>query len=161
MNLLQITDLSFGYAHTNVLDTVSMTITPAEFISIIGPNGAGKSTLLKLIDGIYFANHGEVLLNGVPIESISRKTIASQVAYLPQEIELSFAYSVEEIVRMGRYPHMPAIQLYTDSDLQMVQEVMNLLDVAQFRQRVFQELSGGEKQRVLIASALAQEPKIL
>jgi iron complex transport system ATP-binding protein len=161
MSLIEINNLSFAYSDIPVLKNISLQITPAEFIGIIGPNGAGKSTLLKLMDGIYTDGRAQIFINNKPIRSLSRKSLARQVAYLPQEIDLTFAYSVEEVVRMGRYPYLHGIQLYSAEDQDMVEETMHLMDVEQFRFRSFQELSGGEKQRVMIASALAQEPEII
>jgi iron complex transport system ATP-binding protein len=161
MNLIDIENLNFSYGNNTVLQNISIHVMPSEFISIIGPNGAGKSTLLKLIDGIYLNPDGQILINGSHVRSMSRKDLARQVAYLPQEIDLAFAYSVEDVVKMGRFPYLHGIQLYSDQDDQIVNYSMDLLDVLQFRSRSFRELSGGEKQRVMIASALAQEPKIL
>ena len=161
MNLIDIDNLNFSYGDNPVLQNISMHVMPSEFISIIGPNGAGKSTLLKLIDGIYLNPDSRILINGSHVGSMSRKNLARQVAYLPQEIDLTFAYSVEEVVKMGRFPYLHGIQLYSEKDDKIVNYSMDLLDIVQFRSRSFQELSGGEKQRVMIASALAQEPKIL
>jgi iron complex transport system ATP-binding protein len=161
MHLIDIQDLNFAYSENPVLKGISLQISPAEFIGIIGPNGAGKSTLLKLIDGIYTDVKAQIFINGQPIRSLSRKALARQVAYLPQEIDMAFAYSVEEVIRMGRFPYLQGIHLYAREDQKMVEEVMQLMDVKQFRLRSFHELSGGEKQRVMIASALAQEPEII
>ncbi len=161
MRLLQIDKLSFAYRERLVLNDISIEVLPSEFISIIGPNGAGKSTLLKLIDGIYSFTEGRILINGQQIELVSRKSLAKQIAYLPQEIDLTFSYSVEEVVRMGRFPYLEGIRLYSEADERVIGHAMDLLDISEFRQRSFNELSGGEKQRVMIGSALAQEPKIL
>jgi len=94
------------------------------------------------------------------LSSISRRDVAQQVAYLPQEIDMTFAYSVEDVVRMGRYPYLHGIQIYSQKDDEIIKEAMELLDVTPFRSRSFHELSGGEKQRVMIASALAQQPNL-
>ena len=161
MNILDIENLDFSYGDNTVLKNVTMKVGPSEFIGIIGPNGAGKSTLLKLIDGIHLHTDGKIIIHNDPIELMPRKTLAQQIAYLPQEVDLTFAYSVEDIVKMGRFPHMQGIRLYSDKDEKVVQEVMDLLDINQFCSRSIHELSGGEKQRVMIASALAQEPNIL
>jgi iron complex transport system ATP-binding protein len=161
MNILDIENLKFSYGDNIVLKNVTMKVGPSEFIGIIGPNGAGKSTLLKLIDGIYLHTDGKIKIHNDPIELMPRKILAQQIAYLPQEVDLTFAYTVEDIVKMGRFPHLQGIRLYSDKDAKVVQEVMDLLDINQFCSRSIHELSGGEKQRVMIASALAQEPNIL
>ncbi len=161
MTLLNIDNLKFSYGAIDVLQNISMQVMPSEFISIIGPNGAGKSTLLKLIDGIYHSYGGQIFIGDSLQTDLSRKVLAQQIAYLPQEIDITFSYSVEEVVKMGRFPYLQGIQFYSEEDDQIVNHAMNLLHIIPFRDRSFGELSGGEKQRVMIASALAQEPNIL
>lgn len=161
MRSIEVRDLNFSYGEIQVLKDINLSISPSEFIGIIGPNGAGKSTLLKLIDGIFPDRENRILLNGAPIRSIPRKNLARILAYLPQETEMTFDFSVREVVRMGRFPYLHGIQIYSPEDEKVVEECINLLDIGEFRDRGYGELSGGEKQRVLIASALAQEPKIL
>ena len=161
MALIEIKDLNYSYGENQVLNDVSFTVSANEFIGIIGPNGAGKSTLLKLLDGIFPDRGDHIFLNGSPLGSIPRRNLARIIAYLPQETEMAFDFSVREVVRMGRFPYLQGIQIYTAWDETVVTDCMHLLDIHKFRDRSFRELSGGEKQRVLIASALAQEPAIL
>ena len=130
MYLLNIEKLKFSYGENTVLRNVSLKVGSSEFIGIIGPNGAGKSTLLKLVDGIYNHESGQIMINNEYIESIPRKNLARTIAYLPQEIDLTFAYSVEEIVKMGRFPHLHGIRIYSDKDEAVVRQVMDLLDKA-------------------------------
>ena len=161
MRSIEVKDLNFFYGDNQVLNSINLSILPREFIGIIGPNGAGKSTLLKLIDGIFPDRDNRILLNSSPIKSIPRKNLARILAYLPQETEMTFDFSVREVVRMGRFPYLQGIQIYAPEDEKVVDACIDLLDIREFRDRSYGELSGGEKQRVLIASALAQEPRIL
>jgi iron complex transport system ATP-binding protein len=158
--MLELEHVDFNYGTSRVLENVTCVISVAEFVAIIGPNGAGKSTVLKVIDGL-LQPQGRVLLDKKLLSSYSRKHLARQIAYLPQDTEFTFAYTVDEVVRMGRFPHLKGIGYYSPYDEQIIERVLTLMEVEDFRDRSFNELSGGEKQRVLIASALAQEPKIL
>jgi iron complex transport system ATP-binding protein len=159
-SMLELININFNYGGRRVLDSLNFSISSDEFVAIIGPNGAGKSTLMKIIDGILPAP-GQILLANKMITAYTRKQLARLIAYLPQDTEFTFAYTVDEVVRMGRYPHVKGIGYYSPTDEQVIDRVMSLLEVQDFRDRNFNELSGGERQRVLIASALAQEPKIL
>ncbi len=160
-NMLEIKDLNFAYGNNQVLTNVSLTAAEGEFIAIIGPNGAGKSTLVKAIDRIIPIENADIFLEGIRLGAISRKSLAQKIAYLPQESKFTFAYSVLEVVMMGRFPHLAGAWAPAGEDMKITNEVMELLEIDQFRDRNINELSGGEKQRVLIASALAQRPGIM
>jgi len=159
--MLEIKNLNFSYGNISVLKEITFTAMAGEFITIIGPNGAGKSTLIKMIDGILHAGQSEILLEGVPISNFSRKELAQKIAYLPQDSKFAFDYTIREVVMMGRFPYLKGVHTYTAGDLHIVKEMMILMEIEQFSDRSFNELSGGEKQRVLIASALAQQPNII
>jgi iron complex transport system ATP-binding protein len=159
--MLEIRNLRFAYGKNTVLKEINFSAKAGEFISIIGPNGAGKSTLIKMMDGILRSDDSNVLLEGTSINDFSRKQLAQKIAYLPQESKFAFAYSVREVVMMGRFPYLRSVLSYSANDLHIVREMMDLMEIEQFAKRNFNELSGGEKQRVLIASALAQQPKII
>ena len=159
--MLEIKNLNFSYGNNSVLKEITFTAMAGEFITIIGPNGAGKSTLIKMIDGILHAGQSEILLEGVPISNFSRKELAQKIAYLPQDSKFAFDYTIREVVMMGRFPYLKGVHTYTAGDLHIVKEMMILMEIEQFSDRSFNELSGGEKQRVLIASALAQQPNII
>jgi len=159
--MLEIKNLNFSYGNNPVLKQITFSVTAGEFIAIIGPNGAGKSTLIKMIDGILHGGQSDILLNGVPINAFSRKELAQKIAYLPQDGKFSFAFTVREVVMMGRFPYLKGVLTYTAEDVYIVKEMMTLMEIDQFADRGFNELSGGEKQRVLIASALAQQPNII
>ncbi len=159
--MLEIRNLNFTYGKNPVLREINFSVAAGEFISIIGPNGAGKSTLIKMMDGILKAEQSDILLEGKPISDFSRKELAQRIAYLPQDSKFAFSYTVREVVMMGRFPYLRGVLTYTAEDLQIVREMMTLMEIEQFAERRFNELSGGEKQRVLIASALAQQPRII
>lgn len=159
--MIGIQNLSFAYLEELVVDRVSLSIADGEFVGIIGPNGAGKSTLLKLIDGILQAKEGEIKLQSKPLHEYTRRQMAKMIGFVPQNFSTAFSYSVNDIVLMGRYPHLSAFASESANDYRIAERSMQSTDVWQLRQRQFGELSGGEKQRVVLASALAQEPQIL
>ncbi len=160
-NILHIDGLTFAYHDEPVLRDISISFGSSEFVGIIGPNGAGKSTLLKHMAGVLPGNEERIFLENISLNSIARRKLARTIAYLPQEIEFVFSFSVDEILRMGRYPHTKGIRIYSQRDEKIIDHVSQMMDVEDFRMRNFSDLSGGEKQRVLIASALAQEPKLI
>jgi iron complex transport system ATP-binding protein len=159
--MLEINNLNFNYETNQVLEKVNFTITDGEFVGIIGPNGAGKSTLLKIIDGILPCHRNQVRLNDRAISGYTRKQLAKLISYLPQETEFVFSYTVEEVVQMGRFPYLMGIGYYSAEDEQIIADALAIMDIERFTHRHFNELSGGEKQRVLIASALVQQPRII
>jgi iron complex transport system ATP-binding protein len=158
--MLEVCDLSYNYGASPVLRDINFKISGGEFVGIIGPNGAGKSTLLKLIAGLLPEN-GHIYYDRIPLKTLTRKKLAQIIGYVPQETEFSFAYSVSEVVLMGRYPYMRRFAYYNEHDKLIMREAMRLLDIEKYEDRNFKELSGGEKQRVVIAGALAQEPRII
>ncbi len=159
--MLKVQNLQFAYRDTTVLKNINLLISAGEFVGIIGPNGAGKSTLLKLITGIISSPHNSIYFNEKYIENYSRKELAQMIAYVPQETEFSFSFRAKEIVKMGRFPYSKGVAYYSAEDETIVQEAMEKLEVVEFAERNFNELSGGEKQRVVIASAMAQQPSVL
>ena len=159
--MISIKKLNFAYDAKLILNEISLFISEGEFIGIIGPNGAGKSTLIKLVEGILIPKSGELLLNEIPISSYKRKALARIVGYVPQSFSTAFDYSAYDIVMMGRFPYLAAFSSENDNDKAIVQSSMEETDIWDLRNRLFSELSGGEKQRVVLASALAQQPKLL
>ena len=159
--MLKISNLNFAYQETKVLNNINFSISPSEFVGIIGPNGTGKSTLLKTILGFLQVSKDSVQLNSKPIADYPKKELGKSIAYVPQETEFSFSFTAREIVKMGRYPYSKGIAFFSGEDEKIVNESMQQMEITEFAKRSFNELSGGEKQRVVIASALAQQPKIL
>jgi iron complex transport system ATP-binding protein len=154
-------NINFRYETKPVMDDVSFTLENAQILAVIGPNGSGKTTLLKIINGSLFPDSGALLINGKDTRQWSRREIARTVAIVPQETAAVFPFYAEEIVLMGRFPHLQALGFENKKDYRIVHEAMEKTDALAFARRPFNELSAGERQRVLIARALAQEPKIL
>jgi iron complex transport system ATP-binding protein len=143
------------------MEDLSLTIDEAQIVAIIGPNGSGKTTLLKIINGTLFPNSGQMLIDGRSTRSWSRKDLAKTVAIVPQETASIFSFYAEEIFLMGRFPHLSNYRFEDKKDYRIVHKAMDKTDTLPFAHRRFDELSAGERQRVLIARALAQEPNIL
>ncbi len=159
--MIEIQNLSFSYSEELVVKDVSFSVSDGEFVGIIGPNGAGKSTLLKLMDGILQPKKGDIFLQEKRHGDYTRKQLAKIIGFVPQNFTTAFSYSVSDIVLMGRFAHLSAFSSEGVVDHRIVEKSMQSTDVWHFRKRPFAELSGGEKQRAVLASALAQEPRIL
>ena len=154
-------DFSY-YKHDGlILRGVSLELEAGELVGLIGPNGSGKTTLLRVLSGLLVPNRGEIYLRGQDMRAFDRRQIAQRVAVVPQELVMTFAFSAYDMVMMGRTPHVRPILGAGPRDRQVVAEKMELTATSSLAERPFGELSGGEKQRVIIAMALAQEPGIL
>jgi len=132
-----------------------------ETVGLIGPNGAGKTTLLKVLGGLIRDVEGEVWLQGRLLREYSPREVARLVAHVPQTTALDFAFTVREVVLMGRSPYLGRFQLEQPLDRQVAEQAMRTMNVQALSERFINTLSGGERQRVLIARALAQQPRIL
>jgi iron complex transport system ATP-binding protein len=161
MSLISARNIKFSYEAKPVMEDVSFTIDEAQIAAVIGPNGSGKTTLLKIINGTLFPDAGQMFIDGKETGRWPRKEIAQKVAIVPQETSVIFPFYAEEIVLMGRFPHLDRYRFEDKKDYRIVHEAMEKTDTLPFAARRFDELSAGERQRVLIARALAQEPKIL
>ena len=161
MLIIDAQNVSFRYTDKPVLHDVSFVLDDARIVAVIGPNGSGKTTLLKMLNATLFPNSGQVLIEGKDTRDWSRQAIARMVAIVPQESPAIFPFFAEEIVLMGRFPYLRSLAFEDKKDYRIVQDVMARTDSLSFAHRRFNELSAGERQRVLIARALAQEPKIL
>ncbi len=140
---------------------VSLEIPRGGIVGILGPNGSGKTTLLRLMAGLIKPASGRVLLNGRDLASRSRREVAREIAVVPQETRLAFDFTVLEVVLMGRFPHLGAFQLEGDEDARLARQALEDTGTAHLAGRMFPTLSGGEKQRVIIAAALAQAAPVL
>ena len=156
-------NVSFRYSPNAplVVDGVSVRLSEGAFVGILGPNGSGKTTLLRLLSGTRRPSSGGVLLNDRPLESLSRREVARQIAVVPQETELAFEYRALEIVLMGRHAHLGLFAIEGPDDIRIAEQAMAATGTAHLAARLFHELSGGEKQRVVIAAALAQSAHLL
>jgi iron complex transport system ATP-binding protein len=154
--MLRATGVEFGYGDTLVVRGVSLEIPADGFVGIIGPNGSGKTTLLRLLAGTIRPQRGTLTLDGRTLASVPRTTLAKRMAVVPQETQLAFEYSVLEVVLMGRYPHLGAFAIEGPRDIEIARQSLAATGTLALENRQFSTLSGGEKQRVVIASALAQ-----
>jgi iron complex transport system ATP-binding protein len=154
--LLQADDVSFGYGGTPVVHGVSLAVPAGGLVGLIGPNGSGKTTLLRLLAGTRRPASGRILLDGEPMASLPRAAIARRMAVVPQEAHLAFDYTVLEVALMGRYPHLGAFAIEGPVDVAVAREALAATGAAELESRPFSTLSGGEKQRVIIAAALTQ-----
>lgn len=161
MPLLSVDNVSFRYGEQWVLRGVAFEVEKGDFLGVIGPNGSGKTTLLRIIDGILKPREGEVRLEGMEIGRLRREALARSVAVVPQYSTLAFPFSVEEVVLMGRSPHLGRWRFEGEQDLRIAREAMEMTDTLALASRDMESLSGGERQRVLIARALAQEPRLM
>jgi iron complex transport system ATP-binding protein len=159
--VLSLEKVKFRYGRSWALNDFDFHIHPAELLGVLGPNGSGKSTLLKVVDGVLDPQEGEVLLKGRPVSGYSRSDLAKQVAMVAQETHFRFSFSVLEVVLMGRFPHLGQFQFERKCDMDVAFRVLGATHCLELAGRSIHELSGGEKQRVLIARALAQEPAIV
>lgn len=160
-SLIEAQNVSYTIDGIDLLREISLTLQGGELVGLIGPNGAGKSTLLRVMGGLLRDAKGEIALAGRRLKSHSAKEIAHMIGYVPQSTAMDFAFTVREIVLMGRSPYLGRFQLEGAEDRRIADEVMQLMNVSEFADRFVNTLSGGERQRVFVARALAQQPRIL
>jgi iron complex transport system ATP-binding protein len=155
--MLRFDDVRFAFDRgAPVLAGVTLGVRAGGMVAVLGPNGSGKTTLLRLASGALAPGAGRVTLDGRDVGSFARRDLARRLAVVPQETALAFDYSALEVVLMGRYPHLGAFEIEGPADLAAAERAMGATGTAAFMARPFRTLSGGEKQRVVIASALAQ-----
>ncbi|SDK69849.1 heme ABC transporter ATP-binding protein [Natronincola ferrireducens] len=158
---IEVKDIIFKYNETTILKELNLKIEEKAFTSIIGPNGSGKSTLLKIIAKNLVPHRGNILLGDKDLRDYAAKSLAQEMAVVHQSTEVAYDFSVEDIVLMGRHPHLKRFQREGLRDFQIVKEAMELTNTWHLKERSINEISGGERQRVIIARALAQEPQII
>jgi iron complex transport system ATP-binding protein len=179
--MLAATDISFAYGRRTkhgpadrlrqgsgdqeaghyVLHGVSLEVKRGSIVGLLGPNGSGKTTLLRIVAGILPPLAGRVWIGGQLIEQLTRRELARRIAVVPQETHSTFDFSVMDMVLMGRYPHLGPFELEGAADQKIAREALAATGTAALEARLFATLSGGEKQRVIIASALAQASEML
>jgi len=159
--ILTLKDIGFRYGQIRALKDISFQVRAGEILGILGPNGSGKSTLLKIMDGILTPPEGEILIRDKSLASLKRSALAREVAMVAQENHFRFSFSALEVVLMGRFPHLKRLQFEGARDMEVAYNALKATHALELAERSIHELSGGEKQRVLIARALAQEPRVI
>jgi iron complex transport system ATP-binding protein len=153
--------INFYYAAKKIIDNFTITLRPGQFYGIIGPNGSGKTTILDILCKHRQPQSGEVLYNGKNISRYSKKQLSREIALVPQNFYINFPFTVEQVVMMGRYPHIPRFSAPSAEDRKCVEDIMTQAEIVGFTDRFITELSGGERQRVIFARALAQDTPVL
>jgi len=159
--ILTLQNAGYKYGASWAARGIDLEVRPGEILGILGPNGSGKSTLLKIMDGILIPQEGEIFLRGLPLSGMKRSGIAREIAMVAQESHFRFSFSVLEVVLMGRFPRLKGLQFEGERDREVALQALRATDTLDLAERSIHELSGGEKQRVIIARALAQEPRII
>ena len=159
--MLAVDSLAFGYPHHTVGRDVSFALDAGEVMCVLGPNGSGKTTLLRTVLGLLPLHEGKILFNGKDFSSFPRREIARFAGYVPQAHQPYFAYSVRDMVLMGRSAHLGTFSMPGAHDLEVAARVLESLGISQLADRPVTEISAGERQLALVARALAQEPRLL
>ena len=158
---LVVEGVTFGYGREPLLYNVHVQVQAGEMVGLLGPNGSGKTTLLRLLSGVYRPQQGKILLEGHDLQHWGRRTVARRIAVVPQELHMPFAFTVEQMVSLGRTPFVDLLGSLGEHDKHIVKDALQAAAIETLADRVFNHLSGGERQRVMIAMALAQEPRLL
>ena len=159
--LFNISQACCSYGDKKVLHELNLTLQPGIFYGLAGPNGSGKTTLLDVLLGNKALNSGSVLLQQKAIHTYAKRELAKKLALVPQEFRINFDFTAHEVVMMGRHPHIPRFANPDMADLEIVARVMKELGINDLKDRYITQLSGGEKQRVIVARALAQDTPVL
>lgn len=158
---LEVKDLKINISENEIIKRVSIDVNSGDFVGILGPNGSGKSTLLRAIYRIQKFSSGAIFLNDLEIEKYKSKQLAKQMAVVGQFNNISFDLTVEEIVMMGRTPHLEVFERESQTDMDIVYDSLQKVGMLKFKNRKYDSLSGGEKQRIVLARALTQKPSLL
>ncbi|MFA0822968.1 MAG: ABC transporter ATP-binding protein [Methanomethylovorans sp.] len=159
--MLEVDSLAYSYGNGPVFENVSFSLKKGDVMCILGPNGAGKSTLIKCIAGIFKPAAGSVRIMGEDTASLGAMEIARSIGYVPQQNEVIFPFTVLDFVVMGRTPHIPLFSSPNNKDMDIAREALSMVGVEDLADRTVSSLSGGQRQIVLIARALAQQPALL
>ncbi|QLH74411.1 MAG: ABC transporter ATP-binding protein [Methanomassiliicoccales archaeon] len=159
--LVKVEDVSFGYAGKEILHGISFEARPGEFIGLIGPNGSGKTTLMRCINGLLRPQHGSIVMDGRRVDRMKIKEIARICANVPADCNEDFNLTVQELIFLGRYPHVDGMWWESKKDEGIVMEAIKEFKLEALVDRKLNELSSGEKERALLAKAVVQRPKVL
>ncbi|OIQ60579.1 putative ABC transporter ATP-binding protein [Moorella thermoacetica] len=158
---LELKEVASGYGHRTLIRRISLVVTDGEVLCLLGPNGSGKTTLFKTILGLIRLQGGQILLDGEDISRWPRARLARVMGYIPQAHNPPFPYRVLDVVLMGRTAHLGPTAAPGREDMAVARRAINTLNISHLEDRIYTEISGGERQLVLIARALAQEPRLL
>ena len=153
--------LGYAYGRRAVLNEVELSADPGEVVGLVGPNGSGKSTLLRILSGVLDGYDGEACVDGREVSELARRELAVLLAVVPQEPTFSFPFTALEIVLMGRHPHLAGLAFESERDVALAREALERCGAGKLAERPIQQLSAGERQRVVFAKALAQQPRAL
>jgi iron complex transport system ATP-binding protein len=160
--VIEVKNAEFGYfGGSNVFEGARCLVKEGEILSILGPNGSGKTTLLKCMNGLFKLRKGQVYIEGKRLSSLKREQVGKKVGYVPQAHVSTFPYTVLEMVLMGRAPHLGVFSSPSAKDVEIAKEAIEMLGISHLMDRPYSQTSGGEAQLVIIARALAAEPKAL
>lgn len=159
--MLRAHNLSWSAGGVEIVRNVSLAINPGEFLGIVGPNGSGKTSLMSLLCGLRKPRSGEVTLDGTSMQSLHRRDVARQIAFVEQQAETQERIDARQAVELGRTPHIGALSPWSADDDAIVDQALADVDAQHLAKRMWHTLSGGERQRLHIARALAQKPAIL
>ncbi|NOR10389.1 MAG: heme ABC transporter ATP-binding protein [Desulfovibrionaceae bacterium] len=161
MKAIAVHDLCLAFRQTPILHNISLQVDPGEFFMIIGPNGAGKTTLLKVLANLLTCDTGSIEILGRPIADYSKRQLAQVTAMVPQQVAMDFPFTVAETVLMGRSPHLALLAIEGKEDIAIARQAMEFTDITHLADRKIDQISGGERQRVIIARALCQQTQII
>jgi iron complex transport system ATP-binding protein len=156
---LEVSDVCFSYGSRPVLDEVTLKVAEAEVVSLVGPNGSGKTTLLKCIDRMLKPKKGAILMEGKDVSKLGSRQVTKLLGYVPQAAANAFPCTVFDAILIGRRPHLS--WGVGEKERKVVSQILRLMGLEEMAMRMFDEISAGERQKVLIARALAQEPEVL
>ena len=160
--ILEINHAEFSYnGIENIFRDVNLSLENGDVLCILGPNGTGKSTLIKCMNGLLKLNGGNIIINDQDIHSMNKNDLAKMIGYIPQSHNSTFAFSVFDVVLMGRAPHLNLTSVPGEKDCKIAEKALKSLGISHLTDKTYTEISGGERQMVLIARVLAQQPKIL
>jgi iron complex transport system ATP-binding protein len=160
-HVIRAENLNFSYLNVPVLKNINLSIERSDLTFIIGANGAGKSTLLKLLCAILHPSSGSVFYDDLDIKKIKRGELAKKIAYVSQQTSFGFPFTVKEVVLLGRSPYIGRFEFERNSDFQITRSAMDLVGISHLEDRIVNKISGGERQLVSLARAIAQQPQVM